>query len=198
MPDSDLDTIARQIREQTRGSITEATVRIRTERILALSLAARGIVYAPVHEQRTAVSGQRTDTLFGTVIIEYKKPNALSSPAQWTHACSQLEGYLRNEAQRTGLDRTLYAGILIDGQNIGFIRSLGQEWQRRGPLSVNGGTVRLLLEYLRGLSRKPSIPLPLARSSGHNQISLDNASRCCGNRWTFPEKELRSYSSGTT
>jgi hypothetical protein len=162
----DTHALAEDIRREAQDNISEATLHIRVERILANYLAAIGVSYQAVHERRTITTGQRTDALFGTVVIEYKKPDRLAAPAQWKEATEQLQGYLEEEAIRTGLNVERYAGILIDGRNIGFIRHVETSWSVVGPEAINANNISLALEYLRGLSRKPLDPDQLSNDFG--------------------------------
>ena len=162
----DIDALVRDVRSQIRGNIPEATVRIRIERLLHNYLESIGVTYQAIHERRTIVTGQRTDSLFGRVVIEYKRPKLLASRAEWNSATEQLEGYILEEAERTGFQPEDYVGILIDGHNIGFIRRVSGEWVVSGPEAINEHNMRLALEYLRGLSRKPLDPDLLAVDFG--------------------------------
>ncbi len=158
--------LAEAIRREAQENISEATLKIRVEAILAHYLETIGVSYRAVHERRTITTGRRTDTLFGTVVIEYKRPNRLTTPAHWKEATEQLQGYLEEEATRTGLSVEHYAGILIDGQNIGFVRRRGDIWSVVGPEAINSNNISLALEYLRGLSRKPLDPERLSEDFG--------------------------------
>ena len=162
----DAEAIAEDIRRAARDPVSEATLRIRVEGILARYLATIGVTYSSVHERRTITTGSRTDALFGTVIIEYKRPGRLSTDAQWKEAAEQLQGYLVEEATRTGVSLERYAGLLIDGRSIGFVRRVGESWSVIGPEPVNGNNIQLALEYLRGLSRKPLDPERLHEDFG--------------------------------
>ncbi len=141
--------LAEAIRREAQENISEATLRIRVEAILAHYLETIGVSYRAVHERRTITTGRRTDTLFGTVVIEYKRPNRLTTPAHWKEATEQLQGYLEEEATRTGLSVEHYAGILIDGQNIGFVRRRGDILVRKriwhSNLSLRFGTLSTIL-----------------------------------------------------
>lgn len=162
----DTRALAEAIRREGRENISEATLRIRIERLLANYFATIGVSYQSVHERRTITTGRRTDALFGTVIIEYKKPNRLATPTQWKEATEQLQDYLSEEATRTGLHLSRYAGILIDGVNIGFVRRLEDTWSVVGPEPINSNNLSLALEYIRGLSRKPLDPEQLSNDFG--------------------------------
>lgn len=166
----DTRAMAEDIRREGRQNISEATLRIRVERILANYFASIGVSYQSVHERRTITSGRRTDALFGTVVIEYKRPNRLSTPAQWKEATEQLQDYLSEEATRTGLNVARYAGILIDGLNIGFVRRLEDTWSVIGPQPINSNNISLALEYIRGLSRIPLDPEQLSKDLDHKRI----------------------------
>src|SRR5579885_2397291 len=118
----DAEAIAEDIRRAARDPVSEETLRIRVEVILARYLSTIWVTYSSVHERRTITTGSRTDALFVTVIIEYKRPGRLSTDAQWKEAAEQLQGYLVEEATRTGVSLERYAGLLIDGRSIGFVR----------------------------------------------------------------------------
>lgn len=158
--------MAEAIRREGRENISEATLRIRVERILADYLEIIGVSYRSVHERRTITTGRRTDALFGTVIIEYKRPNRLASSTEWREATEQLQGYLEEEATRTGMNIERYVGILIDGQYIGFVRRRENIWLVVGPEPINANNLGVALEYLRGLSRKPLDPEQLSNDFG--------------------------------
>ncbi len=162
----DTHAVAEAIRRVGRENISEATLRIRVEHILANYLESIGVSYQSVHERRTITTGRRTDALFGTVVIEYKRPGRLATPAQWKEATEQLQDYLSEEATRTRLHVAGYAGILLDGLNIGFVRRLEDAWSVVGPQPINSHNISLALEYIRGLSRKPLDPEHLSNDFG--------------------------------
>lgn len=168
----DIQALADGILQEGKKDVSEATLRIRVEHLLSNYLASIGVDYMPVHERRTITTGRRTDALFGTVILEYKKPGRLASPAEWKEAVNQLQGYLEEEARRAGGEIHRYVGILIDGQSIGFITHTAQEWSVIGPQAVQANSIGLALEYLRGLSRKPLDPILFSNDFGpHTRIA---------------------------
>ena len=162
----DTQAMAEDILRVGRENISEATLRVRVERILSNYLADIGVTYQSIHERRTITTGRRTDALFGTVVIEYKKPDRLAAASQWREATLQIQGYLEEEATRSKLPVERYAGILIDGLNIGFIRRVENDWSIIGPERINANNIGLALEYLRGLSRKPLDPEQLSNDFG--------------------------------
>lgn len=167
----DIQALVDAIRQLGQEHISEETLRIRVEHILSNYLLSLGISYSSSHELRTITSG-RIDALFGTVIIEYKRPGRLATNAQWKEAVNQLKGYLQDEATRTGIALNRYAGILIDGQRIGFIRYVQDGWSVTEPEPINVNNMRLALEYLRGLSRKPLDPEQFSNDFGpHTQVA---------------------------
>src|SRR5258707_14722729 len=98
----DTHDLAEAIRREGKENISDATLRIRVEHLLADYFATIGVSYRPVHERRTVTTGRRTDVLFGTVVIEYKRPNRLAKPSKCKETTEQLKDYLSEEATCNG------------------------------------------------------------------------------------------------
>ncbi|HSH80016.1 MAG TPA: N-6 DNA methylase [Herpetosiphonaceae bacterium] len=162
----DAVVVAQAIQHAAQDHISEATLRIRIEHILTDCLKQLGVNYNPIHEQQTVSRKGRTDALFGTVVIEYKRPNRLAQRAEATQAMAQLQGYLEAEAFRSGLTLDRYVGILMDGRQVGFLRHADGTWVVIDPEPISAPNAHRMLGYLRGLARKPLDPTHLVADFG--------------------------------
>ena len=149
----DTTSIASAIVRHAEESKNEEDLKIRVENELRGILKQWGIQWAS-YEHRLRISG-REDSLYGTVIIEYKTPGRLDSKTEFSKAKEQIKDYIKQEA---GTDSIYgkYFGVVMDGFKIGFVRFRNGEWlEQAEPLQVNGQTILRLLESIRGLRRKP-------------------------------------------
>ena len=149
----DTNKIASAILKHASESENEEDIKIRFEDELREVLKGWGIEWAS-YEHRLKISG-REDSLYGTVIIEYKTPGRLDSKTEYSKSKEQIKGYIEQQAgtqSRFGK----YFGVLTDGYKIAFIRYRKNEWlEQAEPLSINGQKILRLLESIRGLRRKP-------------------------------------------
>ncbi len=89
------------------------------------------------------------------MIIEYKVPGRLSRKSEFAKAKRQVAEYIVQEA-RDEESRGRYFGVVLDGNQISFVRYRKGKWDEQDkPLPVNGQTILRLLEAIRGLKRKP-------------------------------------------
>jgi len=149
----DTNKIASAIKAHAAESKTEEDVKIRIEAELRDILKEWGIQWG-YYEHRLKISG-REDTLYGTVIIEYKSPGKLDSKAEFSKAKAQLKDYITQEAESPSRFGKFF-GVVTDGFKIAFVRFRKDEWiDQAEPLEINGQTIMRLLESIRGLRRKP-------------------------------------------
>ena len=89
---------AAEIRALATQDATEATVESAFERVLYAQLREIGLKFNPLKEQtgalRRHVTRGRMDSRLGALVIEYKRPALLKSPAETERALSQLKEYL--------------------------------------------------------------------------------------------------------
>jgi len=147
---------ARQLAERIRAAADEAenetALKIRVESILhELVFTSLGIPWSSY--EYTLVSGERIDSLFGSVVIEYESPGTLGTASGFQHAVEQVKGYITT-ASKEAEAKSRYFGVVLDGRQIGFVR-LRRTWEVQGPVEVNRYSVLKFLEALRGLKRKP-------------------------------------------
>jgi SAM-dependent methyltransferase len=154
--DIDAISLAEEVKQAAQESITEEDLRIRIETILRKILEPFGISWAR-YERSTKFSSKRSDALYGTVIIEYEKPEAFNIASGFNHAIEQLKIYITNESTQSSVASQRYFGVALDGFKIGFIRyNLRlKDWEIEGPTITNESSILKLLEAIRGLARKP-------------------------------------------
>jgi SAM-dependent methyltransferase len=149
----DSNKLASAILKHAGESKNEEDLKIRVEDELREILKQWGIEWAS-YEHRLKISG-REDSLYGTVIIEYKTPGRLESKAEYSKTKEQIKDYIKQEA---GAESKYgkYFGVVMDGYKIAFVRYRKNEWlEQAEPFEVNGQTILRLLESIRGLRRKP-------------------------------------------
>ncbi len=159
-----LSHLVSQVRSQARSAGSEEDLRIGFEQVLRDYLRDQGIEFqaAPRHEV-SLVSG-RLDALFGTVIIEYKRPGILSTVAEQERAKEQLKRYISDLASSTPPERI--AGFATDGFQIALVRRSGARWLEGDFLDVSDYTLAELVRYLRALHRLPLTPDFLVKQFG--------------------------------
>ncbi len=149
----DTGRLAESILRHASEARNEEELKIRVETTIRPILAHWNVTWAS-YEHRHAISG-RKDALYGSVIIEYKAPGKLDSPAEFKRAKEQVKQYIQ---EQTGDPSTYgrFFGIVLDGFKITFVRYRKEAWEEQSqPLQVNAHTVLRLLESIRGLRRKP-------------------------------------------
>ncbi|MEM4772847.1 MAG: N-6 DNA methylase [Nanoarchaeales archaeon] len=152
----EIDTykIADQILKHAREAKSEEDLRIRVEATLRPILEKWGIEWAR-YEHRHKIHGTRKDALYGHVIIEYKAPGKLKNRSEFKKAKEQIKKYIEEEAGNEKYYEK-YFGVILDGENIAFIRFRRNKWEEpESPLEVNAQTILKLLEAIRSLRRKP-------------------------------------------
>lgn len=159
-----LSHLVSQVKSQARSAGSEEDLRIGFEQVLRDYLRDQGIEFqvAPRHEV-SMVSG-RVDALFGTVIIEYKRPGTLSTAAEQERAKEQLKRYILDLASSTPLERI--AGFATDGFQIALVRRSGTRWREGDFLDLSDYTLGELIRYLRALHRLPLTPDFLVKQFG--------------------------------
>jgi hypothetical protein len=149
----DSNKLASNILRHAAESRNEEDLKIRFEDELRSVLKEWGIQWAS-YEHRLKISG-REDSLYGTVIIEYKTPGRLETRSEFSKAKEQIKGYIEQEAGSES-KYGKYFGVVTDGYKIAFVRYRANGWlEQSEPLQVNGQTILRLLESIRGLRRKP-------------------------------------------
>ena len=154
LEDIDIDNLCAEIKKHASESRNEEELKIRVESTLSPILDKWGIKWEE-YEHSHKISGFRKDTLYKTVIIEYKAPQKLDSKRDFEKGKEQVKQYISEEVgdpQYYGR----YFGILLDGYKIAFIRYRENEWEEPAqPSKINPRTVLRILEAIRGLKRKP-------------------------------------------
>jgi len=160
-----LEEVTQAIVEAAKRSRSHDGLRIRVEPVLSGYLEDIGVTYDPQYECYVGPSGI-ADVMYGRIITEYKKPHTLDTASSVTRAIDQACDYMEDVAARAHEDPAQYVGIVLDGFQIAFVRQRDGDWFATGPQDVSVATVRRLLEYFRGLSRKPLTPDLLVRDFG--------------------------------
>ncbi len=165
----DIEEIAKEIKRVASQSEKEEDLRLGVEYVLRNKVieklkeiekaeiflsSSRPIIPRPRYEV-TLVSGRRVDALYGTLVIEYKKPGTFDTRSGFERAVEEVKQYIRDLARdETKFSR--YFGVVIDGYKIGFVRyrEADKDFEVRGPFDVNKNTVAKLIEAIIGLGRK--------------------------------------------
>jgi len=171
-----------ELLQATKSAIdgSEEDLRIRCERIFLNFLPQWGIEYDTARYEFHMGKAGFTDSLFGHVVIEYKKYGLLKSAATFLKAEKQLNNYLEAEAKRIGNSVESYVGVLFDGQHIAFVRWAGNEWRPTKKLIFTEDTAKMLLQYIHSLSSYPLDPAVLTRLLGPNsKVAAD----CLSSLW---------------
>lgn len=141
-----------------------------------------GVDYDPKVNQTITTYGSqmnslRPDSMFGHVILDYKKPGSLLNPRKLDVYQRQVTSYLdyvnngghlasEHQCQR-------WAGILWDGQSICFCRSDGTKW-KWSPLYPNSeSSLRILAQCYRALKRRPLTGELLTQHFGNGSDMAD-------------------------
>ena len=111
-----LGEAATEIRSIANPDATEATVEGAFESVLYAQLRGIGLKFHPIKEQsvqlRRHVTRGRMDSRLGALVIEYKRPSLLKSPAEVERALDQLKCYLVALSKDTD---TPFMGLLTNG-----------------------------------------------------------------------------------
>ncbi len=151
----DIDDIMSCIKSSTIRANTEEDVRVRVSGCIEEK------ILKPLNIQNfigkyeyTLVSGDRTDALYGHVVVEYKRPGKLSSENEIQDAKNQVIKYIKTDASDKS-DWTRYLGVIISDR-IAFVKydPRNNNWVIRGPYNISHENIVKLVEALRGLSRK--------------------------------------------
>ena len=111
-----LGEAAIEIRSLAKPDATEATIAGAFERVLYAHLREIGLKFHPVKEQSVDlcrhVTRGRLDSRLGALVIEYKRPSLLKSPAEVERALFQLKSYLIALSKDTD---SPFMGLLTNG-----------------------------------------------------------------------------------
>lgn len=150
------ENIHKKILNEAEAAGSETELQIEVTQILRDYFKKFGINYKP-HQNRTVVTG-RPDSLYGTVVIEYKEPHRFDSKRNYEIDIKQTQVYIQELEKKYPIKITKYVGILLDGFKIGFTKFRNGEWKTSPCYDLTAETTRMMFEYLHGLSRKPLHP----------------------------------------
>lgn len=152
----DLEKISDAISQAAKSAGSETEFQHDATIILQVYLKKLGITSKP-HQNRTVITG-RPDSLYGTVVIEYKEPGELKSETKAKKYVEQTQDYIDELVSKYPIEKSKYIGILIDGFQITFTKFRNDKWVTTPINSITVETIKLMFEYLRGLTRKPLHP----------------------------------------
>ncbi len=177
--------LARDILDRTRTAQTEEDIKMGVEPLLRRAFQDIGVdVNIVAYEKTTALTAKRMDAVYGYVVIEYKGPGKLATPAAVNGARNQLQSYLSEEAHRHGVHAEDFlekaVGVALDDRHVFFARysktarilslpvpvELDQGdlfpearpqcgFQFQGPFPITTGSLNSLLIYVRSAARRP-------------------------------------------
>jgi len=160
----DIESIVTKIRKAASHADSEATLQTDVEHILRSFFEKIGVEYEPQHNA-TVIRG-RPDTLYGHVLIEYKIPGALGSPRKIDAALEEVQKNIIETSTKNKEESSKYVGIVLDGYSITFTKMRRGNWISDPILEVRKESIERLLEYLRGLARKPLHPDLMVKEFG--------------------------------
>lgn len=176
-----LDEYANQVCRIARQGGSEAKLQGELDTLLREMLRRYGIDYDPyVNETFKAlgfsvgisqIDSLRPDSLFGHVVLDYKKAGVLSVPRQMVQAKEQVEGYLNTVSGGHDVapdECQEWAGVLWDGFKIIFCHSDGTAWRWSRKYPTSAASLLTLVQTYRSLQRKPLTAEALSREFGKN------------------------------
>lgn len=141
-----------RIEKALRAARNETSLQIKLEPILTDLLRDFGISYSPSIDERlkglglSQVDSTHPESLFGHVVLDYKAPNLLSSPAELSKAQEQFEDYLASVSGGPDKPNSVsWAGILWDGASLCFCHSDGHAWLRTSLYPTSGASLLTLV-----------------------------------------------------
>lgn len=141
-----------------------------------------GIDYNPLVNQTLTTYGSqmnslRPDSMFGHVVLDYKKPGSLSNPRKLDGYRRQITRYLDhvNDGGHSNPEHQCqrWAGILWDGKNICFCRSDGTEWRWSALYPNSESSLRILAQCYRALKKRPLTGDLLTKHFGNGSTLAD-------------------------
>jgi len=159
-----LSQTAKSIIDAARRAQSETDLQTDVEHALRNIFQRLGIEYEP-HHNITVIRG-RPDTLYGRAVIEYKIPGTLRSGVKRTAAIEEAQKNIQELSMKYHEEKSKYIGIILDGFQITFTKFRQDKWLVEPISEVNPETTRRMLEYLRGLARKPLHPDFMVRDFG--------------------------------
>jgi len=190
----DTEKLASQIREAAKGNPTEEELKMRVEPLLRKVFKNMEIDIDLVGYEKTSALRGRADTVYGYLIIEYKRPGRLSGEAGRNEALRELQIYLRGESKGQPSSEAFLekaVGVAIDGEQVFFVRFTRSErllmmplpippsqealfpelpvatgFQVMGPYPVSKESLANLLLFARATARRPLTALDLSQVFG--------------------------------
>ena len=176
-----LDTLISEKAEEFAAHITavakrannEEEIRIETEKQLA-SIQAAAVITLSGHHEFTVASG-RVDSLYQSVIIEYKNPKSsgarigprLDSPGT-QKVVEQIKSRFYDLRSEHGQALNTLFGVGLDGRHFVFVRFRDDKWHVQDPVEVTKHSAERFLWALfnLGVRGKPFSPDYLAQDFG--------------------------------
>lgn len=170
-----LNSYVTRIRRIAERAGSESKLEGELNQLLKELLGKHGIPYDPAVNETlkslglSQVSSDRPDSLFGHVVLDYKKPGLLATPAEVAKAKRKVTGYL--DTASGGHDAApeeclKWAGIVWDGYEILFCHSDGSGWHWSKTYAMSEGTLASLVQTYRALHREPLTANRLSRYFG--------------------------------
>jgi hypothetical protein len=103
-------------------------------------------------------------------VVEYKIPGFLARKKQLDYAISEVQKNINEYAAQNRELSSKYIGIVLDGQSITFTKLRKDKWRTEPISKVTVETVSRMLEYLRGLARKPLDPEHMVEDFGPKSL----------------------------
>ncbi len=141
----------------------EEDVRLRCESIFIEELNKIGIPYNPSYEAQ--VEAGAIDALFNFLCIEYKTVGELKN--RFDFHVKQKEKYIKALANKFQVDENLIAGVIIDGNQIGFFRkTVDGVLIKEGPYDIGITSIERFIRLAHSTQMKALISANLLKDLG--------------------------------
>lgn len=186
---ADLEELNLKIKHIANKSNGEDGFRARFNEIIKEYLSKIDVMFDPVYEKTVAIGNDKTgrsDSLFGKVVTEFKTPGEIKSQLDFDKHVEQTISYIEGEANEANDDYSRWAGIVIDGFKIGFVRFKDDEWIKTGPKKINENNLLLLLSYYRSCNKRPLAAKTIADEFGHYSNPAKTGTKALWNKLDNP------------
>ncbi len=173
-----LTSFVSRTREIARHSYSESKLEGELNQVLKEMLVSQRISYDPsINEPLKTqgfshVSSRRPDSLFGHVVLDYKKPGTFDKMSGVKKAQKQVQDEYLDAVtgghKKSPKECEAWAGIVWDGNYISFCHSNGEDWHWTKRLETSEASLLSLIQTYRALERKPLTSTLLCKDFGKN------------------------------
>lgn len=151
-----------KIQNVARKARTESKLEVETTPLLRDLLSEYKVFYDPEINASlrslgfSRTSSLRPDSLFGSVVLDYKAPGILSNGLEINQSKKQIESYLDEislSQEGVSSERDRLAGILFDGNSLVFCHSANDRWRWTPVYPVSEASLTTLVQIYRSLEK---------------------------------------------